>query len=803
MNDQNAVQPGPRHPIDIAPPAEPGKRGSGPRLTVCGLLLAAVGLVFAQTAGFGFVNFDDGGYVYDNPKISGGLTARGIAWVFTHQHVANWHPVTGMSHLLDCQLFGVNPGAHHLVNVLLQAATAVVLFLVLRQMTGRFWPSAMVAALFAVHPLRVESVAWISERKDVLSGLCFALTLAAYVRFVRGPASWRRYLPLLAIFALGLMAKPMLVTLPLVLLLLDYWPLGRFAGSPAAIEVPAHCREEAFAAKVSSPETILNRFPLPWRLIVEKVPLFLLTAASCLLTLWAQNSASAINLRVSFASRITNAAVSYVGYLVQLFWPVGLAAFYPHPEEDLPAWQFLASLLVLACVSLAAWAYRRRYPYLLVGWLWFLGVLVPVSGICQVGSQGMADRFTYLPHIGVYLALTWAAVDLGRSWPYRRWLFGAVAASVLAVFMGCAWRQTGFWRDSETLWNHALACTASNCVAQNNLGNTLMRSDRVEEAIAHYREALKVNDDYSEAHNNLANALAGQGRWDEAVAHYRWSLRVQPDYAEAYYNLGSLLAKRGKLDEAILQFRRALAITDYAEAHNNLGNVLSRCGRFDEALAEYQRALEINPDFADAHCNLGNTLARRGQLEQALAHYRQAVELKPDFALAYCDLGSGLRRAGRPREALPQLEKALELQPDLLDAHFELGLALSSLGRYDEALGQYRKALQKKPDDVTAHSRLAWLLATCPKASLRNGTEAVEHAQRADRLCGGTRPDVLDALAAGYAEAGWFPEALAAARKALELAVKQEQRALAEELRGRIALYEKGRPYRQPPQRSF
>ena len=256
----------------------------------------------------------------------------------------------------------------------------------------------------------------------------FRLTLGAYVWFVRGPVSWRRYLPLLAVFALGLMAKPMLVTLPLVLLLLDYWPLGRFGGGDFSCDqqTPRHCNGGEAGAFLGSPQTILARFPLPWRLVVEKMPLFLLTAASCLLTLWAQSSGSAINLHVSFAAQITNASVAYVGYLVQFFWPVGLAAFYPHPEQSLPAWQFLASLLVLACLSLAAWAYRRRYPYLLVGWLWYLGMLVPVSGICQAGSQGMADRFTYLPHIGVYLALTWAAVDLCRSWPYRRWLFGVV-----------------------------------------------------------------------------------------------------------------------------------------------------------------------------------------------------------------------------------------------------------------------------------------------------------------------------------------------------------------------------------------
>ena len=608
--------------MNIAPAPEPGTRNRGRVLAVCAFLLVAVALVFGQTTTYQFVNFDDGGYVYDNPQISGGFSARAIAWIFTHEHVANWHPVTGLSHLLDCQLFGLNAGAHHFTNVLLHAATAVLLFLVFWRMTGKFWPSALVAALFAVHPLRVESVAWISERKDVLSGLFFVLTLAAYVWYVRGPFLPSRYLLLAVVLALGLMAKPMLVTLPLVLLLLDYWPLGRFAGGPhgrptissPTPQRPAHGNGEESIGKAGS--LALGQFSFPWRLVLEKLPLVLLSVVSCLLTLWAQSSAAALNLGIPLTARITNASVAYVTYLVDLFWPVGLAAYYP-AEDNLPAWKVLGSLSVLLCLSVGALAYRRRYPYLLVGWLWYLGMLVPVSGVLvQAGGHAMADRFTYLPHIGVYFALTWAAVDLCRAWPYRRWLFGAASALVLAILMGGAWRQTCFWCDNGTLWPRALACTGPNCLARNNWGNALIRRGRVKEAMAQYQQALEVNADYSEAHNNLANALSSQGRLDEALAHYRRSLEIQPNYAEAYYNIGNLLAGRGQYDEAIAQFQRALAITDYAEAHNNLGNVLSCRGRFDEALAQFQRALEIKPDFPDAHCNLGNALSRRGRLRK-------------------------------------------------------------------------------------------------------------------------------------------------------------------------------------------
>ncbi len=786
MNDQGDVQPGPACAKDIAPASGSGTRSRGQRFAVCCLLLLAVGLVFGQTTGFQFVNFDDGSYVYDNPQISDGLTARGVAWVFTHAHGANWHPLTGLSHLADCQLFGLNAGAHHLTNVLLHAATAVLLFLILWRMTGGFWPCAMVAALFAVHPLRVESVAWISERKDVLSGFCFVLTLAAYVRYVRNPFSLDRYLLLAVVFALGLMAKPMLVTLPFVLLLLDYWPLGRFAGSACFnLSLPRtlpHGNGGGFAGDAKSLQTFFGRFSLRWQLVLEKLPLLLLAALSCLVTLGVQGNAAAINLCIPLTARIANASVAYVAYLVDLFFPVGLAAFYPHAESNLPLWKVFASTAVLVGISVGALTQWRRRPYLLVGWLWYVGMLVPVIGIVQVGTQAMADRYTYLPQIGLYLALTWAALDLCRSWPHRRWLWGVTSALVLAVLMGCAWRQTSFWYDSETLWPHALACTASNCVAHNDWGNALISRGQVQEAIAHYQEALAVDPAYSEAHNNLANALAKQGRLDEALAHYRRSLEIQPNYAEAYYNLGNLLARRGQCDAAIVQFQRALAITDYAEAHNNLGNALSRWAGSTRRWPIIKGPCRSSPSWPTPIATWATPCRAEDKRTKRWPIIGGPWNSSRTLPGAYCALGSALARGGRLKEALPRFRKALELKPDLVDAYDQLGLALSGLGRYEEALSQYRKALQVNPDDATAHRHLAWLLATCPKASLRNGAEAIEHAQQANQLCGGKRPDVLDALAAGYAEAGWFPEALAAARKGLQLATQQDQPAWAEGL---------------------
>ena len=603
-----------------------------------GLLLLAIGVAFGQTVRYEFFNLDDDTYVYENPQVSRGLSAEGIAWAFTQSHDANWHPLTWISLMLDCQVYGLSAGGYHLTNVLLHAATAVLLFLVLQRMTGDFWPGALVAALFAVHPLRVESVAWVTERKDVLSGLFFMLALWAYVGYVCHRFSLARYALLMALFALGLMAKPMLVTLPFVLLLLDYWPLGRFAGGPCHGEprrgrrdlapTPPHCMGGDFHRGADFPDTVLGRLRSSRHLLMEKIPLFVLAAVSCVVTFWAQGQAVVPIDRLPFPWRIANALVSYVAYLGQFFCPAGLAVYYPHPEGNLPLWQSAGALLMLACISAGALASWRRCPYLLMGWLWYLGMLVPVVGLAQVGTQAMADRFTYLPQIGLCLALAWGAADLCGTWRCRS-VCSLAAALVLALLTVGAWRQTCFWRDSETLWSHTLACTSRNYVA----------------------------------HYDLGNVLAARRRFDAAIPHYRAALEIKPDDAETRNNLGAALQSQGKIDEA---------------------------------MAQYRQALQIKPDYARVRYNLGKLLAGRGQFKEAIAHFEQMLKLQPDH--------------------------------------------------------------------VEAQTILAWLRATCPQASLRNGAEAIEHARRADQLCGGRRPDVLDCLAASYAEAGRFPEALATAQ---------------------------------------
>ena len=651
---------------------------------VCIFLAAIIWVVFGQTLGHEFVNYDDDFYVYENPAVTQGLTLQGIIWAFTHVHCSNWHPLTWVSHMLDCQFYGLSPGGHHLTNILLHTATAILLFLILRQMTGALWRSAFVAAVFAIHPLRVESVAWVAERKDVLSGLFFMLTIGAYVRYARcvtgdkwqvtrtaasdrapGPSRVTRlpaealakaghpslfYCLVLLFFALGLMCKPMLVTLPLVLLLLDYWPLGRVTGGEWRVT----------GEKKGKPST-LN--PQLSTLLLEKLPLLGLAVASCVVTIFAQHEAIQSSEKFSLPLRVGNAAISYVAYLGQMFWPSGLAVLYPFAPGDVGVSKVVLSLVLLAGISGGVFVLRRRRPYFLTGWLWYLIMLAPVIGIVQVGAQARADRYTYLPQIGLYLLLTWAAADLCAGWRHRRVVLGGGSTIILMALIFCARAQTAYWRNSESLWTHTLACTSDNFIGHNNLGIALLKTGNVDEAMVHYQMALEINPDFAEAHNNLGNFLFQKGSVDEAMVHYQKALEINPDYAEAHYNLGYALLKMGNVDEAIAHLQKALQINpDYAEAHNNLGYALIQKGSVDEATAHFQKALQINPDYADAHNNLGNMLLEKGSVDEAIIHFQKALQIKPDFAEAHKNLSNALLQKGRVDEAIPHFQKAPQSQ---------------------------------------------------------------------------------------------------------------------------------------------
>jgi tetratricopeptide (TPR) repeat protein len=715
---------------------------------VCIFLAAMVWVVFGQTLGFGFVNFDDNEYIYENPIVQEGLTFPGILWAFTHVWASNWHPLTWLSHMLDCQCYGLNAGGHHLTNVLLHMATVILLFLVLRRMTGCLWRSAFVAAVFAIHPLRVESVAWLAERKDVLSGLFFMLTLGAYVRYARHSRSPARYGLVVLWFALGLMCKPMLVTLPFVLLLLDYWPLNRLQTNAG-----------------TEPVYRLARRQIPRRLIFEKLPLLGLTVASCAITILAQTRVIQSSGNLSLPTRMGDALISYVAYMDQMFWPSDLAVVYPLTAGGVRVAEAALSLVVLAGISMGVYILRRRCPYLLTGWVWYLIMLLPVIGILQVGVQARADRYTYLPQIGLYLLLTWAVTDWCARWRYHRLVLGSVSAVILVALIFCARAQTAYWQNSETLWTHTLACTSNNFIARDGLGNALFEKGKVDEAVVQYQKALEINPDYAEACNNLGNALLQKGKVDEAIAQLQRAQQLKPDYAEACNNLGNALLQKGNVAEAIAHVQRALQLKpDFANAHDVLGNALLQKGNVAEAITQFQEALQINPHNAEACYNLGNARLRQGNVAEAIAQYQMALQIKPDFA----------------------------------DAHNNLGTARLHQGNVAEAIAQYQKALQLKPDKAEVQNNLAWLLATCPDASLRDGNQAVALAQRANRLTGDGNPVVLDTLAAAYAEAGRFPEAVTTAQRALHLAEARTNTALVGSLQSQLKLYQEGRPFHLP-----
>jgi protein O-mannosyl-transferase len=596
---------------------------------ICIALVVLTWAVFGQTLRYDFVNYDDPRYVYQNTTITSGINLANVAWAFTHIHSENWHPLTTITHMLDCQLHGLNAGWHHFTNVLLHCLAVVLLFVALERMTGALWRSAFVSAVFAVHPLHVESVAWIAERKDVLSAFFFMLTLIAYLHYTRAP-SLGRYLTVALVVALGLMSKPMLVTLPFVLLLLDYWPLARIAGQ-----------------RSNTGRQVLQ-------LVLEKIPLLALCAVSSIVTFLAQRGAIGGTEQLPLSARINNTLVTYIVYIGQMFWPVRLAVFYLHPENRLPVFEITLAVIVLIGITAVAVILRRKAPYFITGWLWYLGMLVPVIGLVQVGWQGHADRYTYLPQIGLYIAVTWAVTDFTRSWRFQRMALGVV---VVGALTWRAWLQTSYWRDSETLFTHALAVTGNNDVALNNLG--------------------------------------------------------------------IIFLERGQLDDAI---------------------------------SKLQAAIDLRPENGPAHDNLAKALLKKGQVAEAMVHYR----------------------------------KFLEIEPENVEARNTLGTALIQQGHVKEAIDQWQDVLAIQPENGNAASNLAWVFATCPEDSIRDGTRAVELAEKALRLSGGKIPMIFRVLAAAYAEDGRFSQAIESAQRGADLANSQGNPALAAELQSNIALYQAG-----------
>ncbi|MDM8525127.1 tetratricopeptide repeat protein [Desulfococcaceae bacterium HSG8] len=570
-------------------------------LLICLFLVISTFAVYWQVRHHEFVAFDDDDYIINNPRVRAGLTPESITWAFTSAYASNWHPLTWLSHMTDIQLYGINPGQHHLTNVLLHIMNSLLLFFVLRRMTGDLWKSGFAAALFALHPLHAESVAWVSERKDLLSTFFWMLTLWSYIRYVESPGM-NTGLPVLVCFTLGLMSKPMLVTLPFVLLLLDYWPL--------------------------------NRLSAPCSLLLEKIPLFVLSAVSSVITFIVQQGGGAVKSPeiYPFDLRIANALVSYMNYILKTVWPSELAFLYPYPRT-IPGWQIALATLLLILISLLAIRQIKQRPYLIVGWLWYLGTLVPVIGLVQVGLQSMADRYTYIPLIGIFIMIAWGIPELFSERRHRKTIFAVAAAAIFSVLMVKTYLQIGYWRNSTALFEHALAVTTGNYMAHNKLAEVLLEKGRHDQAVAHYTEAIRLNPRFAKAYNNMAIALEEQGKTDEAIRYYSQALRINPGLAKTHNNLGYAFEKQGRTDEAMKHYTKALELNpEYAEVRINLAVIFLSKKRIDDAILHLQAALRVMPDNVEALNNLGVALAYKGKNEEAVIYLRKALQIKPGHA---------------------------------------------------------------------------------------------------------------------------------------------------------------------------
>jgi tetratricopeptide (TPR) repeat protein len=653
------------------------------------VLAAAVVVCFWQVRNFDFINYDDNNYVYENQHVLTGLTGSNMVWAFTTGHTGYWHPLTWLSFMLDCQLFGPNPGLIHLVSLLLHVANTLLLFAVLKKMTASLWPSAFVAAAFALHPMHIESVAWIAERKDVLSTFFWILTLAAYVGYVRRRGLFR-YLLAILLFAFGLMAKPMVVTLPFILLLLDYWPLNRFA--PQIIETAARPIHKSVSA--SDRRAVLHR------VIVEKIPFFALSAVLSVATFlvqWSMGIAPDINV-LPLHSRVANAFLSYAKYICKMFWPQNLAIIYPLNADAIQFWPAVLCALLLIGISLFALYFGRKQKYLLVGWFWFVVTLIPVIGLIQSGAQALADRYTYIPYIGLFIMIAWGVPALVSRMPYRKIVLGLSAVIVLTALGICTRLQASYWNNSANLFTHAIEVTQNNYIAQNYL--------------AHYWRA--------------------QGNIALAVEHYKESLQIKPIYVSALLGLGCALGDQGNSNQAIAYFQKALQLKpDSAEAHDNLGVALRKQGKLDEAIAQFEQAVCIKPDLADCRNSFAKTLIMKGRLDDAIDQFRAAVRLKPDWYAPMNDL--------------------------------------------------------------------AWYIATHPEIKNRDVNEAIRLATRACELTNYKSPAIVGTLAAAYASAGRFPEAINTAKTALALARAANLLKIENIIQYHLTFYEQGKPYVEPP----
>jgi tetratricopeptide (TPR) repeat protein len=676
-------------------------------LLICFFLAVFTSLAFLQLEGCDFINFDDPAYVSENVHIRSGLTLGSIRWAFTTAYQANWHPLTWMSHMLDIQVFGLNPRWHHLTNLFFHVLNTILLFLIFCRMTNAPWKSAFVAALFAIHPLHVESVAWVAERKDVLSTFFWMLTMGAYVRYVEHPRIGN-YLAVPACLVLGLMAKPMLVTLPFVLMLLDFWPLRRLdkPNRQAAAEIndPPHGNKRKKksdgvgglkgAAQAKKPGDHPYRWASIRPLVVEKIPLFVLAALSCAATYAAQAKGGAVKSLQSFPldARISNALVSYLIYIGKTIWPGDLAVYYPHPGF-LPAWLVLGAATLLGAATAAVIWMAKRSPYLATGWLWFAVTLLPVIGMVQVGNQGMADRYTYIPLIGLFILAVWGIPEIVGKWQYRKEALFALSAVILPSLFAVTWVQTGYWQNSIRLYNHALKANSSNDVVRYNLGLAYAKIGDLRQAIENYDRAVEINPGYLDVYVSRGIVYDELRAYPRAIEDFDMAVKIDSQCAYAFNDRGAAYAKLGKGAQAIEDYGRAISVNpEYAEAHYNRGILYQLAGNLRQAIEDYDRAIAINPEYAEAYGNRGAAYHTLGNYGQALSDYGNTIRINPERAEPYYNRGVVYAGIGDHRQAIADFNKAIELKPAYAEAYNNRGVAHAKLGNSLQAVEDLKKA---------------------------------------------------------------------------------------------------------------
>ena len=706
-------------------------------LLIGSLLVILTLILYWQVKDNDFVNYDDPCYITANQTLRKGITPEGVACAFTscaiNKDTPLWHPLTWLSLMVDYRLYGLKPAGYHLTNLFLHIANTLLLFLILNRMTQAPWRSAFVAALFAVHPFHVESVAWATERKDVLSTCFGLLTVGTYLCYVERPVLWKKTL-MLVFFSLGLMAKSMLVTLPFVLILLDYWPLRRFSsgervivnqqvpkssgpkktGKKTSRQIPA--RPEITNVGKTSHAAALGIRPLLW----EKVPFIILSILASIITFYFHQKTGGIATMIPLGQRLGNAALSYASYLWKMFWPTNLAFFYPY-QNPLPAGQVAASAILLLLITAGVLYLRNRKPYLLTGWFWYLGTLVPVIGIVQAGNQAMADRYTYIPLVGLFIMIAWGTYDLAHKLPQHKIVLSLAAIAVLAALSAAAWEQIGYWNNNIVLYEHAIAATSGNYLAHHQLGVFFVDQRKIKEALPHFSEALRIKPDFALAHIGLGNALMLQGKLAEAEGQFREAIRIGPPLPETYLGMGTLMQTRGKTDEGIAYLRKALEIDpSYPRTYLLLGNLLSNQGKTDDAIAYYRKAAEFDPDYSDAaHINLGIALRSRGKIPEAMAQYREAIRINPKNINAYINLGNILVEQGKTEDGIHQFREVLQIEPGNINALNRLGCALLLQGKTAEAVLHFRRVLSLQPHDATAQQALQYAEARMKTGSPR------------------------------------------------------------------------------------